>query len=133
MKNRHQCPKFSSRLISLGAALIATAACRGEQGAISEASLLEYASTPYKKGAHGADHQVLGKMNDVDVVVDFMCSDVCPDYTVRVIHFDVDPGPKCDEIGGVEQSVVVPVAIAAMPKLFCFPRVLTTNWDAYVR
>jgi hypothetical protein len=123
----------AARLISVVVALVATTACLGEQGAMSEASLLEYASTPYKKGAHGADHQVLGELNDVDVVVDFICSDVCPDYTVRIIHFDVEPGPKCDEIGGVEQSVVVPVAIAAMPKLFCFPKVLTDNWEAYVR
>ena len=123
----------AARLIPVGVALVATTACLGEQGAMSEALLLEYASTPYKKGAHGADHQVLGKLNDVDVVVDFICSDVCPDYTVRIIHFDVEPGPKCDEIGGVEQSVVVPIAIAAMPKLFCFPKILTDNWEAYLR
>ena len=123
----------AARLIPVGVALVATTACLGERGAMSEASLLEYASTPYKKGAHGADHQVLGKLNDVDVVVDFICSDVCPDYTVRIIHFDVEPGPQCDEIRGVEQSVIVPVAIAAMPKLFCFPKVLTDNWDAYLR
>jgi len=123
-------------LLPLAVTLVATSAClgqSGESGGLSEASLLEYASTPYKKAAHGEGREVLGELNDVSVVVDFICGDVCPDATVRIIHFDVEPGPKCTEIGGVERSIVVPVAIAAMPRVYCFPRILTDNWDAYVR
>ena len=100
---------------------------------ISEAQLLEYASTSYDKGAHGAPRQILGVLNDVNVVVDFVCSDLCPAYTVRIIYFDVEPDARCAEVGGVEREVIVPVAISARSKAFCFPEVLTRNWNTYIR
>ncbi len=100
---------------------------------MSGASLLEYASKPYDKGAHGAEHQVLGAMGSVKVVVDFVCSDLCPAYTVRVIHFDVKPGGNCTEVGGVTKTILVPVSIAAMQRPYCFPKILTDNWNRYVR
>ena len=120
------------RLLPL-ATVVIQAACLSQESAFSEESLLQYATTPYDKGAQTRSHQILGKLNDVDVVADFVCSDVCPDYTVRIIHFDVEPGEGCDAIGGVVKTVIVPVAIAAAPKDFCFPKVLADNWDAYVR
>ena len=121
-----------ARFVLLAAAAIGASACRGDPSPISEASLLEYATTPYEKRPF-EPRQVLGQINDVTVVADFICADVCPDYTVRIIHFDVEPGPKCARAGGVEKSVVVPIAIAATTRAFCFPKVLTDNWDAYVR
>ena len=135
----------AARLLPLAVTLVAASAClsnsgeSGESGdsaapgALSEAALLEYASTPYKKAAHKEGRQVLGDLNDVSVVVDFVCGDVCPDATVRIIHFDVEPGEQCTEAGGVEREVIVPVAIGVMPRAYCFPRILTDNWDAYVR
>ena len=120
------------RGVPLGAfALVAS--CFGRQQALSNESLLQYASSAYDKGAYGESHQVLGRLNGTEVVADFVCGDVCPDYTIRIVHFDVEPGEACAAIDGVERSVVVPMAIAVTERAFCFPKVLVENWDAYVR
>jgi hypothetical protein len=58
------------------------------------------------------------------VVVDYPCADVCPDYTVRIIHYDVAPGHDCDQIGGKTVVRAVPFAIAARVEPFCVPAVL---------
>jgi hypothetical protein len=132
----------AARLLPL-AAVVAASACltesppgdeaSGEPAALSEAFLLEYATTPYKKAVHGEGREVLGKLNDVGVVVDFICGDVCPDATVRIIHFDVEPGPQCTDAGGVERSLFVPVAFGVVERAYCFPGILIDHWDAYVR
>ena len=114
------------------AAALAAPAC-SQLRVTTEAELLSYAVAPYRAGEHRAPRQPLGKLNGVDVIVDFICSDQCPAYTVRVIRFDVEPGPHCTEIGGVERSVIVPVAITSRSVAYCFPRVLAENWSAYVR
>lgn len=109
------------------------AACFGGQQALTDESLLQYASGAYDKGAYGESHQVLGRLNGAEVVADFVCGDVCPEYTIRIIHFDVEPGEGCAAVGGVEKAVVVPLAIAVTEREFCFPKVLVENWNAYVR
>ena len=74
---------------------------------------------------------MLGLLNDSPVVADYICSDVCPDYTVRVIHYELSEGQTCNSVGGVEKALRIPVAIAATDKVFCFPRVLVDNWEQY--
>ena len=123
---------FLIGLVSLTVA-IAAFGCAGHAARISEAELLEYASMRYDKGLYVERRHILGKLNKTEVVADFVCSDLCPTYTVRVIHFDVEPGPRCAEIGGVERSVPVPIAITTRERAFCFPKVLVDNWDAYIR
>jgi hypothetical protein len=113
--------------------LLALADVAATAGTLSEDALLAYATAPYDKAAllkHGPE---LGKLNGVRVIVDYLCADVCPAYTVRIIRLDADPGPRCAAIGGVEKSVVVPFGIAARSQTFCFPRILAEHWDAYVR
>jgi hypothetical protein len=100
---------------------------------ISEAELLAYASAPYERAAYGSPRQVLGVLNDAPVVVDFICSDLCPSNTVRIVRFELESGVSCADVGGVEKQVLVPVAISATLQEFCFPNVLAQNWSAYVR
>jgi len=100
---------------------------------ITAADVLDYASKPYDKGSHGAPRQVLGSLNEVAVVVEFVCSDLCPMNTVRIIHLDVETGERCADAGGVERTVIVPVAITSREKSFCFPEVLAQNWSTYIR
>jgi hypothetical protein len=100
---------------------------------LSEGALLAYATAPYDKGALLKHRPALGKLNGVRVIVDYVCADVCPAYTVRIIRLDVDPGPRCAPSGGVAKPVVVPFGIAARSQTFCFPRILAEHWDAYVR
>ena len=68
--------------------------------------------------------QVVGYHHGVRVVAEFPCSDVCPDYTVAIIHYDVDPGEACKRVGGVVRLETVPVAIAVTEEPFCVPKVL---------
>lgn len=121
-----------TRLASLFAAA-AVSGCTPRPPAISEADLLEYASAEYDKVSYAEGRIVLGRLNDTNVVTDFVCSDLCPASTVRIIHFEVEPGPSCAEIGGVERLVTVPVAITVVERTFCFPKVLADNWDSYIQ
>ncbi len=68
--------------------------------------------------------KILGKHNGALVVADYPCGDICPDYTSRHIHYDVQVGPECDAVGGVEQLEGVSVAAANEAAAFCIPKVL---------
>ena len=98
---------------------------------ISEDELLAYASAPYDRVDQ--ERVTLGMLNRTTVVVDFICSDFCPDYTVRVIHYELRAGQTCSSAGGVEKPVRIPVGIAATDRVFCFPKVLVDNWHEYQR
>jgi hypothetical protein len=118
-------------VVAAAVGLPGVASC-AELRAINDAWLLEYASTPYEKKFPMRD-EVLGTLGGIAVIAEFFCADVCPAYTVRVIHFDVEPGARCASVGGVEKAVTIPFGIAARPQPFCFPSILAQNWDAYVR
>jgi hypothetical protein len=90
-----------------------------------------YASASYDKNHIEKQRVMLGLLAGTPVVADFICSDVCPNYTVRVIHFDLKKDQSCTAADGVEKAMRIPVSIAAMDKVFCFPRVLMDNWDKY--
>lgn len=96
-------------------------------------ALLDYAAKGFDKAALAHTRAVVGTHNGVPVVAEYPCADVCPQYTVRIIHYQLPPGRTCDSVGGVEQSVDVPVAIAAVPKTFCFPKALVDNGTAFTR
>lgn len=98
---------------------------------ISESALLSYASTSYDKYRIEKQPVVLGLLDGTPIVADFICSDLCPNYTVRVIHFDLNKDQRCSSVGGVEKVIRIPVSIATMDKVFCFPRVLADNWEKY--
>lgn len=98
---------------------------------LSEDTLLSYASTPFSR----VDKRIvpLGRLNGTPVIAEFICSDLCPDYTVRVIHYELKKDQACREVGGIEKAVRIPVSIAETDKTFCFPAVLVTNWEKYQR
>jgi hypothetical protein len=92
--------------------------------------LLEYASARYDKKAMYGKKIALGTNHGTDVVVEFPCGDVCPDYTQRIIHYQPPDGSSCAQVGGVEREIVVP-SFVFTHKSFCFPRVLVENWKSY--
>jgi len=98
---------------------------------LSEETLLAYASAPFDRVDKHIFH--LGQLNGAPVIAEFICSDVCPDYTVRVIRYELKKNQTCSEVGGVEKALRIPVGIGATDKTFCFPRVLITNWGKYQR
>lgn len=93
-------------------------------GVLDDAALLAYARQPWDKATLMHTTVPLGRYHGVPVVAEFPCGDVCPQYTQRIIHFDLPEGADCARIGGVEQDVLVPMAIAMRTKRFCFPKVL---------
>lgn len=98
---------------------------------ISDNALLSYASALYDKSHIEKQRTFLGQLNGTPVVADFICSDLCPTYAVRVIHYELGKDQSCAAAGGIEKAIRVPVSIAAMDKVFCFPKVLTDNWEKY--
>jgi hypothetical protein len=104
----------------------------GEKRAISDAELLDYATDPYDRAKMMGQRIVLGLNHDTRVIAIFPCSDVCPHYTRRVIHYDV-PLARCAEVSGVEKMVPVPYAIAMIMRPFCIPKVLADSWDKLQR
>jgi hypothetical protein len=93
-------------------------------GHISDQQLLRYAASSFDPREMSFQHVVLGDHNGMRVVADFPCADLCPAYTTRVIHYDVEPGGECEAHDGVTRSVDVPVGVGMLPVPFCVPKVL---------
>jgi hypothetical protein len=91
---------------------------------LTDADLTAYAAKPFDKGAMMFKHVALGLHHGALVVADFPCGDICPNYTVRIIHYDMAPGPACARLGGVTETRSVPVSIAVTSQSFCVPAVL---------
>jgi hypothetical protein len=122
--------KIGPRLAVLAIAangLSAQAVADAKPRQLSDADLIAYAARPFDKQAMMEQHIVVGVHRGVPVIADFPCSDVCPNYTTRIIHYDLAPGPACTAAGGVVQSRRVPYSIAMIEKDFCVPRPLATE------
>ena len=107
-------------LVPVFAALLAMSA---PADTLSDDALVAYASKPFDKA--NASGGVLGIHHGAKVIVDIRCSDICPAYTTRIIHYDVAPGPGCEKIDGVARSQAVPISIASVVQTFCVPRILS--------
>lgn len=68
--------------------------------------------------------RMLGLHKGTPVIVDVRCGDVCPQYTVRVIRYAIDPGPACTKLGGDTATIGVPMGLVTRPQSFCIPHVL---------
>ena len=110
-------------------ALLAMALAPSGPQPLSDRAILEHATRPYDRRAMMNQHVVLGVHHGARVVVDFPCSDICPSYTTRIVHYDVEPGAACDRVRGVVREVMVPSGIAANRRSFCVPSVLGTEFS----
>lgn len=115
---------LSAVLSSLGSARAA------EPRALSDADLVAYAAAPYDQAAMMGKRITLGLHHGVAVVAEFPCSDVCPQYTKRIIHYDIAPGAACEAAGGVTQGRLVPFSIAVVMRDFCIPKPLARKRGA---
>ena len=121
-------------LVTLSMLMGAGCATRaGEPGLLDDVALQAYAAQPFDKRAMMGRTVELGRNHGMSVVAEFPCADVCPQYTVRIIHYRLPEATDCAAAGGVEQSVGVPVAIAVLPKTFCVPKVLAGSGRYYTR
>jgi len=113
-----------SKVMVCGAVLAAAAtAANASSDALTDAALVSRASAVFAVKEPPTD-RVLGIHRGALVFVDVFCSDVCPANTVRVIHYQVGPGPLCTQLGGDSVSIVVPITVGARPLDYCIPHIL---------
>lgn len=90
---------------------------------LTDNDLLRLAAAPFDKRAMMFKRVVLGRHRAHTVVAIHPCGDVCPQYTRRIIHYDLAP-ERCAQAGGVVVEELVPVAISVQRKPYCKPAVL---------
>ncbi|MBT2143536.1 MULTISPECIES: hypothetical protein [unclassified Rhodanobacter] len=112
---------------------IGATACAGTPAQMDAAALRAWAAQPWDKAALMNTTVALGRYRNVPVVAEFPCSDVCPQYTVRIIHYRLPPETSCASVGGVEKEVLVPIAITVRPKTFCIPEPLVASGQYYAK
>jgi hypothetical protein len=112
---------------------IGATACAGTPAQMDAAALQAWAGKPWDKAALMNTTVELGRYRNVPVVAEFPCSDVCPQYTVRIIHYQLPPEASCASVGGVEKEVLVPIAITVRPKTFCIPEPLVASGQYYTK
>lgn len=117
----------------LAVASVAACANAGTPAQMNAAALQAWASQPWDKAALMHTTVDVGRYNGVPVVAEHPCSDVCPQYTVRIIHYELPPEASCASVGGVEKEVLVPIAIAVRPKTFCIPEPLVASGRYYAK
>ena len=91
---------------------------------LSDADLIAYDAQPFDHAAMMGKRVIVGLYRGAPVVAEFPCSDICPDYTTRIVHLDLAPGAACDAAGGVTEARRVPFSIAMVERDFCVPKPL---------
>ena len=118
------------RASALGLILISLTGCGPR---LTDEELLHYASSSYDKDLFDQPPKVLGRLRGVDVVVEYKCSDICPNYAVRVIRFELPAGKTCAQVGGRYTHFELPPFSHQPDGGYCVPEVLMDNWDKYVK
>lgn len=129
-------PMKTLALSSLIISLMALASCvtaPTNENTMTDAQLVQLAKQTDCTPVEGEPNLVVGIHNGTKVIEEFHCSDLCPQNTVRIVHYDVAAGPTCDAIGGVTKSILVPIAITVMPREYCFPKVIAEYWESYTQ
>ena len=119
--------KLPLAAVLAGAVVLSAQACSAAPRNLSDADLVAYAHAPYDAGAMMGKQITLGLHRGVPVVVEFPCSDICPQYTTQIIHYDAPPGAACAAAGGVTQTRSVPFSIAVIQRDFCIPKPLASG------
>jgi hypothetical protein len=91
---------------------------------LTDASIIAFARKPYDKAAMMNRSVPVGRHHGATVVADFPCSDLCPNYTTRIIHYQLGGDQTCADVGGVIVDRSVPVSIAVSMEKFCVPKAL---------
>ncbi|HWU94562.1 MAG TPA: hypothetical protein VN029_03120 [Sphingomonas sp.] len=91
---------------------------------IGDAALIALVKKPFDpNGDQRAWRLAIGLHRGVPVVASYVCSDLCPDYTKRIIRYNLRAGPACEAAGGVSKSLTVPMGIGVGQALYCLPAV----------
>jgi len=91
---------------------------------IGDAALLDFVRQPFDPMSdEAAWRRTLGTHHGVPVIVSYTCSDLCPDYTKRIVRYNLLPGPECERAGGISKNIVVPIGIGMGWRRYCIPSV----------
>jgi hypothetical protein len=113
--------------IAMMMSVMVVAAWARAPAVLDAAALQAYAGRPWSKPAMAHSTVELGRFRGVPVVAEFPCADVCPQYTIRIIHYQLPATADCATIGGVAEEVPVPIAITVISKTFCIPEPLVAS------
>jgi hypothetical protein len=92
---------------------------------LTDAQILAFAASPFDKAEKTGLIELLGYHHGQRVLVDYPCSDLCPHYTTRIIHYDAFPVTElCDAAGGVIRQLTIPIGIGVGQRPYCVPAVL---------
>ncbi len=119
--------RMSRGIIAACCLSMAAAAPAAGPRRLDDAALRAYAGRPWSKVALMNRTIELGRLRGVPVVAEFPCADVCPQYTVRIIHYRLPADTSCNAVGGVERTVLVPVAITVLSQTMCIPAALVAG------
>src|SRR3546814_12003356 len=86
--------------------VLGTAACATTPAPMDAAALQAWASKPWDKAALMHTTVEVGRYRGVSVIAEHPCSDVCPQYTVRIIHYQLPPEASCASVGGFEKTEI---------------------------
>jgi len=91
---------------------------------LSDEALRAYAAKPWDPAEKMQTREMLGTHHAASVVAEFRCADFCPNYTIRVIHYDLMPGISCASVGGVIKTIRIPDGFGASGQSYCLPKTL---------
>ncbi|MGP5297140.1 hypothetical protein ACTXL0_08945 [Psychrobacter faecalis] len=124
----------ATKALTLSVLLLSLSACVSlptNEDTLTDAELIRAAQQKESAPTEGAQQWVIGVHNGIEVVKSFLCSDLCPQNTLRVIYYDVPADATCESIGGVTKSILVPFAISVKAKEYCFPKAIADYWESY--
>lgn len=122
------------KALTLSASLLSLSACVSlptNEDTLTDADLIRTAQQEESAPTEGAQQWVIGYHHGIAVVKSFQCSDLCPQNTLRVIHYDVSADATCESVGGVTKSILIPFAIGVKAKEYCFPKAIAHYWESY--
>lgn len=91
---------------------------------LTDRDLLRLSAAPFDKAKKMGRREILGKHYQNTVLAEYICSDLCPAYTTRVIRYALPVDGTCESRGGTIDARWVPRGIAVAQENFCVPSVL---------
>ena len=97
---------------------------RDDLAPVDDAALIDFVRRPFDPMSDESRWpRTLGTHRGVAVIVSYTCSDVCPDYTKRIVRYNLPAGEECTRVGGISKDIVVPRGIGTGLRRYCIPAV----------
>ena len=91
---------------------------------VDDAALIDFVRQRFDPMSDESRWQrTLGTHRGVPVIVSYTCSDLCPDYTKRIVRYNLPPGEACTRAGGISKDILVPMGIGTGRRRYCIPAV----------